>query len=375
MAFSRTALVQPQVASRLEADLASGLPQALLFAGPAYSGRMSAALETALTLTGEDDQWERLGTSRLVIISDRDSQLRLKAAEGILSRSRNQAAMDNLVHETRILLSSCHEALWTASDKDLFNAADELGSLFYELPDMEDGKAVDAFLKDYDAALGRFLSKKRKGAGFTIDQVRAVQAFLQQGAGQVKCVILEGIEDVTTGAMNSVLKLLEEPPEGAYIILVSKNRTRILPTVLSRVRPYDFHPIEEARQEELLMRRFAASGYNSIEDFIQASSGLDMAKLDAFAEEFVHSLLVRHEPQSAAEMTTLCTFLDSFSSYEVFLRRVMAIVEDGMRGGHVAPREARRCLSIVSSACDEALRFNQNKRTMLDRISRGLVKT
>ena len=46
MPLSRLSAVQPSIASRLSEELSSAsLPQSLLFHGPSYSGRMSAAIE------------------------------------------------------------------------------------------------------------------------------------------------------------------------------------------------------------------------------------------------------------------------------------------------------------------------------------------
>ncbi|HEY1405200.1 MAG TPA: hypothetical protein VF857_01200 [Spirochaetota bacterium] len=56
-------------------------------------------------------------------------------------------------------------------------------------------------------------------------------------------VIIDGIERATNEAQNALLKTLEEPPSGSCIILISSDRSGILPTIQSRVREIRFAPL------------------------------------------------------------------------------------------------------------------------------------
>lgn len=52
--------------------------------------------------------------------------------------------------------------------------------------------------------------------------------------GKVKIYLLENIENSTVEAMNSLLKILEEPIAGVYAIFTCQNLSRVLPTIQSR---------------------------------------------------------------------------------------------------------------------------------------------
>lgn len=52
--------------------------------------------------------------------------------------------------------------------------------------------------------------------------------------GGAKIYLLKNIENSSTVAMNSLLKFLEEPVEGVYAILTTKNINKVLPTIQSR---------------------------------------------------------------------------------------------------------------------------------------------
>ena len=58
-------------------------------------------------------------------------------------------------------------------------------------------------------------------------------------------VIIDDISKMNTGAMNSILKILEEPPEKTVFILIAATLNNILPTIISRCMIVNFKPIDE----------------------------------------------------------------------------------------------------------------------------------
>lgn len=71
----------------------------------------------------------------------------------------------------------------------------------------------------------------------TIDQVRQVKSQISQKPLTLpyKFVIFQNAEALNTQAQNAVLKILEEPPSTAIIILEAADKTVFLETILSRV--------------------------------------------------------------------------------------------------------------------------------------------
>lgn len=57
--------------------------------------------------------------------------------------------------------------------------------------------------------------------------------------GKAKIYIIENIESATKEAMNTLLKMLEEPTSGIYAIFSTNNISRVLPTILSRCQVID----------------------------------------------------------------------------------------------------------------------------------------
>jgi DNA polymerase III subunit delta' len=78
--------------------------------------------------------------------------------------------------------------------------------------------------------------KRRKE--ITVNEVRSVGSFLSMtpAEGGWRVIIIDSADEMNTNAANAVLKVLEEPPKRALILLVSHNPGRLLPTIRSRCR-------------------------------------------------------------------------------------------------------------------------------------------
>jgi len=75
-----------------------------------------------------------------------------------------------------------------------------------------------------------------------IDQIRDMQSkvFLRSMEGGKKVIIIEDADFMKTEAANSLLKVLEEPPEDTVFILCAATKDKLLPTIISRCLFYHF---------------------------------------------------------------------------------------------------------------------------------------
>ncbi len=96
------------------------------------------------------------------------------------------------------------------------------------------------------------------GSSLKIDQIRALQheAALAPYYGSDRVFLIEEAERLTVQAANSLLKILEEPPEGSVFILTAASQHALLPTVVSRCRVFAFRPLAP----EILARLLADRG-------------------------------------------------------------------------------------------------------------------
>ena len=72
-----------------------------------------------------------------------------------------------------------------------------------------------------------------KSGQIKIDQVRKVSNFLatKPGRGGWRVVIVDSMDAVNRNGANALLKLLEEPPERAILMLVSSRHGQLPPTL------------------------------------------------------------------------------------------------------------------------------------------------
>lgn len=102
----------------------------------------------------------------------------------------------------------------------------------------------------------------------TVDEVRRLKSFFQLSAtdGGRRVVIVDTADDMNSSAANAILKVLEEPPARATLLLVSNQPSRLLPTIRSRCRTLRCNALNAADLDAAL-------------DQI----GLDVAGIDALA--------------------------------------------------------------------------------------------
>ena len=87
-----------------------------------------------------------------------------------------------------------------------------------------------------------------------VGDVRSIGSFLAMtpGEGDWRVVIIDAADEMNGNAANAVLKVLEEPPKQALILLVAHNPDRLLPTIRSRCRRLVLHALEDQTVAGLL---------------------------------------------------------------------------------------------------------------------------
>ncbi len=81
-------------------------------------------------------------------------------------------------------------------------------------------------------------STGKQRSDIVVGDVRGVNRFLSMTAGEGgwRVVIIDSADDMNVNAANALLKVLEEPPARALILLICHNPGRLLPTIRSRCR-------------------------------------------------------------------------------------------------------------------------------------------
>ena len=91
-----------------------------------------------------------------------------------------------------------------------------------------------------------------------IGQLRAIQrAAYFQPMGRRRVFILDGAETMRWDVANVFLKILEEPPGSATLILTAPSPYALLPTIVSRCLQFHFAPLPQAAVEKILKEKTA----------------------------------------------------------------------------------------------------------------------
>ncbi|MEM7644746.1 MAG: DNA polymerase III subunit delta' [Pseudomonadota bacterium] len=122
---------------------------------------------------------------------------------------------------------------------------------------------------------------KRLKQDITVDEARRLGGFFAMSAGSRRVVIVDAADDLNPNAANAILKLLEEPPAGATLLLIAHQPARLLPTIRSRCRVLRLSPLEGEPLEAAIRQ---AGGDPSIAALAEGSVGAALSLADGGAE-------------------------------------------------------------------------------------------
>ena len=96
--------------------------------------------------------------------------------------------------------------------------------------------------------------KKRFKNQIHKDDITLVKKFYlnKEDAGQYRICIIDNIDDFSIDASNSLLKIIEEPPENSLFIIINHNRSKLLKTIQSRSFVLNFSKLNLDEYKQLL---------------------------------------------------------------------------------------------------------------------------
>ncbi|MDR0447531.1 MAG: DNA polymerase III [Treponema sp.] len=271
-------LHQEKVVNQLKTDIISGtLAPSILFSGPEYSGKGTTALELARALCCEEEsrqcRWNcncpscirhrNLFSPDMLLLGKRCFFVEIAASSGAFLRNpENSGTKILFFRSVRKLLARFNDILWE-DDPKLGKLKTQIIILEDELEEVESsGKEGSRLAKKCESISKKAAKLETVGLGelISIAQIRRAAYWSHLvPLGRQKCVIIENAENMLEGAKNSLLKILEEPPESLTLILTSSRPNSLLPTVLSRLREYRFIKRSPEAETDVLNRIFRES--------------------------------------------------------------------------------------------------------------------
>ena len=376
MSFDALGRTQRTIAEELTSALFSSLlPQSLLFSGKPGSSRLTGALDLAYELTGGNRNVLRLPETALFL--SRQMTNEFSSAISLFERHRNESSKMFLIETVRKILLQYHYPIAEGSgtdsdgkgDSTLFGNAEAVDSIILDMEDRTewDDESVSAVVSELRRRVTPdFMTLGKKSAGATIDEIRAIQNWLEDGSTE-KCVIFENAEDYTEGAKNSMLKMLEEPPEHSHIILISEYPSRLLQTILSRVRRFSFPELSRKSISSFIGERYMLYGdYPSFAAFFFETGNSDEDRKTVHdAAALYSSCLIEGKMMERSDENRMFQDLERLSAYPYFLSLVKSYLDEALSSG-VKISRVRNAWNHLSFYISRNEIFNMNIRYALD---------
>ena len=140
--------------------------------------------------------------------------------------------------------------------------------------DTERKKILKA-IKDGEQLSQSELKEMKKSSFIRVDDVRTINEFLSRRSSQDgwRVVLIDSVDDMNTASANAVLKILEEPPHQALMLLVSHNPGGLLATIRSRCAKLALKPLQDNQVASLLRRYRPHLSEAQIKKVVAISSG------------------------------------------------------------------------------------------------------
>ena len=112
---------------------------------------------------------------------------------------------------------------------------------------------------DIQIVTNQLYDSTKKSADILVDTVRCMKRdiYIKPYCAERKIYIVPRADTMNVHAQNSLLKVLEEPPEYCTIILIAENSNLFLPTILSRAVLLKFSPLETEIVKDFLKKRLS----------------------------------------------------------------------------------------------------------------------
>jgi DNA polymerase III subunit delta' len=220
-----------------------------------------------------------------------------------------------------------------------------------------------------------------------VDDVRRTVTFFGSTAGEGgwRIAIVDAVDELNDAGANALLKIVEEPPPRALLLLISHARGLVMPTIRSRCRVLDLRPLstpDVAQAVAAALGRETDSEVMEAAGLAEGSVGRALAMIDGPAlalRQRVSQMLDRlpetdplalhalGDAMAGVDAQPLATFVDTVNAW---LSAQLAVPQDARRMARVA-----EAWDKVNLAAREAREFNLERKPLVFSVFAVLAET
>lgn len=200
--------------------------------------------------------------------------------------------------------------------------------------------------REFDEKKGRLKTE------ISVESVRRIHPFLRLTAAENgwRVVIIDSAEYLNTSSQNALLKILEEPPEKAILILTTGQPGSFLPTIRSRCRMVHMEPLSEQVISALL------------DKIVPGLSGEEKASLSRLAQGSIGKALQFHADGGIALYRQLLDVVSTMP--ELDMVRVHDLAEK--LGKYGAEQNYNVAMEIMTGWCERQARASARGQVAAD---------
>jgi DNA polymerase-3 subunit gamma/tau len=328
------------------------LPAAVLFHGPQYTGKTTTALELARAVTCEKGtaEWtcdchacrqQRMLVHPYTLLLGAHYFLQeITVAAEAFKGHPSKGTRFLYLRAVRKLLRRFDEVLWQGQENRISQVASTVREVAETLEELDPRRPLPG-AREIETLTARLSGQAKKLAAalpqdsVPVQTVRNV-SFWAHMSGPRKVVIIDAADRLNDGARNALLKTLEEPPPEVIFVLLAGSRTAVMPTILSRVRQYEFAPRSVEEQCDVVRRVFRESELEcgSLREYFLSNGFSGSESITSLAEAFIEAVVsphtadgadrVAHVQQALQEIADVHVYRYFFEELSELLRRILA---------------------------------------------------
>lgn len=205
----------------------------------------------------------------------------------------------------------------------------------------------------------------------SVDQVRSIieEVNKKPYEGDKKVIIIHNADYVTIQGQNALLKTIEEPPKGVFILLLCETMGRLLDTIRSRCQLHKMKKLSREEMMSFINRKYGQLDENQIKSILAFSVGVP-GKAEDFMEN-VSLKIIRNEVMDilinikSVEYSSIVKYAQKLTEYKELWRDVIDCFIVYIRDSLVYKETGKEELIINNDKLEDikrlAMQFSMNR--------------